>query len=469
MSGIVKPITTLRDVCAEADIIRLRSGNTLSDTLVSDIYANAEQIARKVVTQKTPDKVLWDAKLDDILTSRLFGYPIMLALLSFIFWLTIEGANIPSAIIGDALFAFQDQLTEWFQLAGAPAWLHGVLVLGIYRALAWVVSVMLPPMAIFFPLFTLLEDLGYLPRIAFNMDNMFKKCKSCGKQALTMCMGFGCNAAGVVACRIIDSPRERLIAILTNNFVPCNGRFPTLIAIATIFVGGTFAQDFSVLIVSLIITATVLLGIAVTFAVSWVLSHTILKGEPSSLVLELPPYRPPQIGAIIYRSLIDRTLFVLKRAIIMAAPAGAMTWILANVYIGDLSIISHLASWLQPFAYAIGLDGFILLAFILGLPANEIVVPILLMSYLSTGQMMEFESLDELRQILLNHGWTWLTAISSLLFCLLHWPCTTTLLSAYKESGSLKWTFLSFLIPTVLAFTVCFVVAQSARALGLAY
>ncbi len=467
MSGMVKPMTTLADVCAEANKIRLSSGNELSDTIVSDIYTNAEQIARKVVIQKTQDKSTWDTRIDDILTSRLFGYPIMLALLSGIFWLTIEGANIPSAMIADALFAFQDQLTEWFQLTGAPDWLHGVLVLGLYRALAWVVSVMLPPMAIFFPLFTLLEDLGYLPRVAFNMDNMFKKCKACGKQALTMCMGFGCNAAGVVACRIIDSPRERLIAILTNNFVPCNGRFPTLIAIATIFMGGTLATEFSSLIVSLVITATVLLGIAVTFAVSWGLSHTILKGEPSSLVLELPPYRPPQVGAIIYRSMIDRTLFVLKRAVIMAAPAGAITWILGNVYIGDMSIIGHLASWLQPLGYAIGLDGFILLAFILGLPANEIVVPILLMSYLSTGQMMEFESLDELRQILLDHGWTWLTAVSSILFCLLHWPCTTTLLSAYKESGSFKWTFLSFLIPTIIAFVVCFVVAQSARGLGL--
>lgn len=468
MSGIVKPITTLADVCAEADIIRLSSGNTLGDMIVSDIYVNAEQIARKVVTQKMQDQSTWDARLDDILTSRLFGYPIMLALLSVVFWITIEGANIPSAMIADTLFAFQDQLSEWFQMAGAPGWLHGVLVLGLFRALAWVVAVMLPPMAIFFPLFTLLEDLGYLPRVAFNMDSMFKKCKACGKQALTMCMGFGCNAAGVVACRIIDSPRERLIAILTNNFVPCNGRFPTLIAIATIFMGNALTPEFSSLTVSLVITATVLLGIAVTFAVSWSLSHSILKGEPSSLVLELPPYRPPQIGAIIYRSIIDRTLFVLKRAVIMAAPAGAITWILANVYVGEMSIIAHLASWLQLLGYAIGLDGFILLAFILGLPANEIVVPILLMSYLSSGHMLEFESLEALRTILVDNGWTWLTAVNTMLFCLLHWPCTTTLQSAYKESGSGKWTFLSFLIPTVIAFTVCFLVAQTARGLGLA-
>jgi len=468
MSGTVKPMTTIATICTEADKIRLSSDNTLGDTIVSDIYANAEQIARKVVTHKKQGQSSWDTRLDDILTSRLFGYPIMLALLGTIFWLTIEGANVPSGMIADVLFVFQDQLTEWFTLAGAPTWLHGVLVLGLYRALAWVVSVMLPPMAIFFPLFTLLEDLGYLPRVAFNMDSLFKSCRACGKQALTMCMGFGCNAAGIVSCRIIDSPRERLIAMLTNNFVPCNGRFPTLIAIATIFVGGTFASEYEAIVTSLIITAIVLLGIATTFAVSWLLSHTILKGEPSSLVLELPPYRPPQIGAIIYRSLIDRTLFVLKRAVIMAAPAGAITWILANIYIGDLSILGHLVDWLQPLGYAIGLDGFILLAFILGLPANEIVVPILLMSYLATGQMIELDSLDELRQVLLDHGWTWLTAVCSMLFCLLHWPCTTTLLSAYKESGSVKWTFLSFLIPTLIAFAVCFVIAQTARGLGLA-
>ena len=468
MSNIIKPMTTLANACTEADKLRLNPVTSLSDTIVADIYSNAEQIARKSVIHRRDDNPAWDTKLDDILTSRLFGFPIMLVLLSLIFWITIEGANVPSGMLADAFFLFQDQLTEWFILAEAPDWLHGVLVLGLYRSLAWVISVMLPPMAIFFPLFTLLEDLGYLPRVAFNMDSLFKKCKACGKQALTMCMGFGCNAAGVVSCRIIDSPRERLIAILTNNFVPCNGRFPTLIAIATIFVGGSFAAEYETLAAALTITMLVLFGIATTFAISWGLSHTVLKGEASSLVLELPPYRPPQIGAIFYRSLIDRTLFVLKRAVIMAAPAGVITWILGNVYIGDLSIISHLAAWLQPIGYAIGIDGFILLAFILGLPANEIVVPILIMSYLSTGQMMEFDSLDELRQILLNNGWTWLTAVCSMLFCLLHWPCTTVLLSVYKESGSAKWTFLSFLLPTVIAFIVCFIIAQSTRFIGLA-
>ncbi|WP_312520589.1 nucleoside recognition domain-containing protein [Anaerospora sp.] len=467
MTAIVKPISTLAQVCTQAEKIRLQSGTELGDTIITDIYANAEEIARKVVITPDNTRASWETKLDDILTSRMFGYPIMLALLGLIFWITIVGANVPSGILADALFSFQDQLTEWFQLAGAPDWLHGVLVLGMYRGLAWVVSVMLPPMAIFFPLFTLLEDLGYLPRVAFNLDHAFKKCKASGKQILTMCMGFGCNAAGVVSARIIDSPRERIIAIITNNFVPCNGRFPTLIAIATIFVAGYFSPELETPIAALTITALVFLGILITFGVSWLLSHTVLKGEASAMVLELPPYRKPQIGAVIYRSMIDRTYFVLRRAVIMAAPAGAITWILANITVGDTSILNHMASFLQPFAYAIGLDGYILLAFILGLPANEIVIPILLMSYLSTGYMIEVEELSELSQIFIAHGWTWLTAVNTLLFCLLHWPCATVLLSTYKESGSKKWTFLAFLLPTVIGFLVCFIVAQSARMLGL--
>lgn len=467
MKDNVKPLNTFAGLCAEAECIRLRHGSNLSDKIIADIYVRAEAISGKVVTSPTTDKSYWDNKLDDILTSRLWGYPIMLILLSAVFWITIEGANIPSEMLATALFGFQDQLTVWFQAAGAPDWLHGVLVLGLYRALAWVVSVMLPPMAIFFPLFTLLEDLGYLPRVAFNLDNLFKKCKACGKQILTMCMGFGCNAAGIVSCRIIDSPRERLIAILTNNFVPCNGRFPTLIAIATIFVGGTLAPQYETAIVTVFMAGMVMLGIAITFVVSWLLSQTILKGEASSMVLELPPYRKPQIGAVIYRSMLDRTFFVLRRAVLMAAPAGAITWILANLYIGDVSVLQHLSGLLQPVAHAIGLDGYILLAFILGLPANEIVVPILLMSYLSSGHMIEFEELSDLRQVLISHGWTWLTALNTMLFCLLHWPCSTALFSAYKESGKVKWMFLTFLIPTIVGFTVCFAVAQSARMLGL--
>ncbi|MEM5770065.1 MAG: nucleoside recognition domain-containing protein, partial [Bacillota bacterium] len=333
--------------------------------------------------------------------------------------------------------------------------------------LAWVVSVMLPPMAIFFPLFTLLEDLGYLPRIAFNLDNAFKKAKACGKQALTMCMGFGCNAAGIVSCRIIDSPRERLIATLTNNFVPCNGRFPTLIAVATIFMGGAVASTYETAVAAATVTGLVLLGITVTFITSWALSHTILKGEPSSMTLELPPYRKPQLGAILYRSIIDRTIFVLMRAVTVAAPAGALTWLLGNIFIDDLSIISHCANFLAPLGHAIGLDGFILMAFILGLPANEIVIPILIMAYMSSGYMLEFASLEELRNLFVANGWTWLTAVNTMLFSLLHWPCATTLISLKKETGSSKWTGVAFLLPTVIAFTVCFMIAQIAYFFGL--
>jgi ferrous iron transport protein B len=450
-----------------AEEIRQRSGERIADLIVSDLYTNAEEIAAKVVTNGM-SRPGWDRKLDDILTSRRFGYPIMIALLGIVFWLTIVGSNYPSDLLAGLFLIVQEHLTWFFGLVGSPEWLHGVLVLGLFKGLACVVAVMLPPMAIFFPLFTLLEDLGYLPRVAFNLDNAFKKCGACGKQALTMCMGFGCNAAGVVSCRIIDSPRERLIAILTNNFVPCNGRFPILIAIGTIFIAGAFSFAFPTVIAAGVVTTMVVLGIAATFGISWILSRTILQGEPSSLVLELPPYRIPQIGPVIYRSIIDRTIFVLKRAVLMAAPAGALTWILANIYVGDLSIVAHIATWLQPIGNAIGLDGFILLAFILGLPANEIVIPILLMMYLSAGQMVDFSNLEELGTVLIRNGWTWLTAVNMMLFTLLHWPCTTTLLTAYKESGSKKWTAMAFIIPTVTAFLVCFVFTQVVRFLGLA-
>lgn len=456
----------LRDLKWEAEKARLSTGDIFGDKIVSDIFTNAEQIAQKSVV-KNDKKTNWSQKVDNVLTSKIFGYPIMLIILGGILWITITGANVLSGVIADALFGFQDVLTRIFVSLGAPGWVHGVLVLGLYRAMAWVVSVMLPPMAIFFPLFTLLEDLGYLPRVSFNLDHLFKRAKACGKQSLTMCMGFGCNAAGVVSCRIIDSPRERLIAILTNNFVPCNGRFPTLIAIGTIFGAGALAQHFQAVAAAGIITGLILIGIAVTFAVSWMLSHTLLKGEASSMVLELPPYRRPKIGAVLYRSIIDRTIFVLRRAVLVAAPAGALTWIVGNISVGDMSILTHAANFLQPAAQTIGLDGYILLAFILGIPANEIVFPILIMSYMSSGYMIELDSLTELQTLLVSNGWTWLTALCTMLFALLHWPCATTLLTALKETGSKKWTLLTFLIPTGIAFLVCLVVAQSVRFLGL--
>lgn len=461
----LNPADPLHKLYQESKKLQTNLDKSISDKVVADIYAYSERLAQEVIRQEGK-KVSWQEKLDRIVISRVFGYPLMLFLLGVIFWITIVGANYPSQMLATILFAFQDVLTQLFMAMGAPDWLHGFLVLGMYRTLAWVVSVMLPPMAIFFPLFTLLEDLGYLSRVAFNLDNAFRKVKACGKQCLTMCMGFGCNAAGVVSARIIDSPRERLVAILTNNFVPCNGRFPTLIAISTIFIAGTAALTQSFVAAGAVIL-TVLLGIGITLMVSWGLSVTLLKGHPSSMILELPPYRRPKIGAVIYRSMLDRTLFVLRRAVIVAAPAGAITWVLANVHIGEMSILLHMVAFLDPLARAIGLDGFILLAFILGLPANEIVIPVLLMSYLATGQLTDFTSLAQLKNILIANGWTWLTAINTMLFALLHWPCGTTLLTIYKETGSKKWTLLGFLIPTAVAFLVCFIVAQVVFSLGL--
>ena len=333
----------------------------------------------------------------------------------------------------------------------------GILVDGIYKTLTWVVAVMLPPMAIFFPLFTLLEDLGYLPRISFNLDNYFKKACTTGKQALTMCMGFGCNAAGVVGCRIIDSPRERLIAMLTNAFVPCNGRFPFLITISSIFIGGLFIAPWNNIVATLTVVGIIILGIIITLLVSKILSKTLLKGMPSSYVLELPPYRKPQIGKVIVRSIFDRTLFVLGRAVIIAIPAGAIIWICANVQIGNLSILTHISNFLDPFASLMGIDGVILAAFILALPANEIVLPIILMCYMSTGVMVDLEDLSSIGNILIQNGWTIITAINVMLFCLLHFPCSTTLLTIKKEAGSVKWMGYAFVIPTICGIVLCMI------------
>jgi ferrous iron transport protein B len=456
--------TDFERLTQKAEAERKKLG-AVRDQVVQALYREAQQIAEKVV-KKEENKRDLDRTIDNIVTSKLLGYPLMLALLSFIFWLTISGANLPSALLADLLFGFQHRLTAFFQWVGAPAWLHGVLVLGMYRGLAWVVSVMLPPMAIFFPLFTFLEDLGYLPRVAFNLDRLFKKAGAHGKQILTMCMGFGCNAAGIIACRIIESPRERLIAILTNNFVPCNGRFPTMITMAAVFMG-VLVSGYNTFAASFLVAGVVVLGVLVTLAVSWVLSKTLLKGVPSTFTLELPPYRLPKLGPLLIRSVLDRTLFVLMRAVVVAAPAGAVTWLLANLQVGDLSILAHLAGWLQGFGHAIGLDGFIVLAFILGLPANEIVIPILIMSYLAQGMMLELDSIDALRELLVNNGWTWLTTLNMILLSLLHFPCATTLLTIRKETQSTKWTVLAALIPTGIGILVCFGVTQIVRTLGL--
>ncbi|WP_312611774.1 ferrous iron transport protein B [Oscillibacter sp.] len=435
----------------------------LKDLIVSALVKNAEDVCRDAITYEKTNYAASDRRLDKILTSKLTGYPVMLVLLALVFWLTITGANYPSQLLSNGLFWVQDRLTNFFQYIHAPDWLHGILILGVYRVLAWVVSVMLPPMAIFFPLFTLLEDAGYLPRVAYNLDKPFKRCCACGKQALCMCMGFGCNAAGIIGCRIIDSPRERLLAILTNNFVPCNGRFPTLIAILTMFFVGTAGGVFSSLLSAVLLTAVIVLGVGVTFAVTKLLSKTLLKGVPSSFTLELPPYRKPQIGKVIVRSIFDRTLFVLGRAICVAAPAGLVIWLMANISIGDASVLNHCASFLDPFARLMGLDGVILIAFILGFPANEIVIPIIIMAYMAQGSILELDSLAQMKELFVLNGWTWITAISTMLFSLLHWPCSTTLLTIKKETGSWKWTALAAAIPTSVGIVSCILFATVAH------
>lgn len=455
--------TDLEGILKQVNTLNPNGSLNVTDNVVSDIYRKAEQITQRVVRREQKQGIDWDHKLDDILTSRIWGFPSMLLLLAMIFYLTVAGANYPSELIATVLFWGQSHLTNLLSWLNAPTWVNGLFVEGVYRCMAWVVAVILPPMAIFFPCFTFLEDTGYLPRVAFNLDRFFKMAGAHGKQALTMSMGFGCNAAGIVACRIIDSPRERLIAMLTNNFVPCNGRFPTIIALASLLVLGT-RTTFGA---TSIVVGIVLFGVFITLLVSWLLSKTLLKGVPSSFTLELPPYRKPQLGRIIVRSIFDRTLFVLGRAVAVAAPAGAITWLLANIYLGDLSILSHVAKWLDPFGHLLGLDGFILMAFLLGISANEIVLPILIMSYLATGSMIELNSLEALHRLfVVEHGWTWLTAVCMMLFSLLHYPCSTTLWTIWRESASVKWTSLAALIPFGVACLVCFMVAQTARLLG---
>ena len=460
----------VRQKVQEAEKMLEKAGiprNQLRDRIVTKIVKTGERISREAVRFEKKEYAERDRKIDRILTSKLTGIPIMIGLLFGIFWITITGANFPSALLSKGLFSLERPLSDFLSWLSAPEWVRGILVDGAFRTLAWVISVMLPPMAIFFPLFTLLEDLGYLPRVAFNLDNFFRKAYAHGKQALTMCMGFGCNACGVIGCRIIDSPRERLIAILTNNFVPCNGRFPTLIAIITMFFAGAAGGMFQSVVSTLMLTGVIVLGVAMTLFISKLLSRTILKGLLSSFHLELPPYRRPQVGKVIVRSILDRTLFVLGRAAVVAAPAGLVIWALANIRAGDLSLLAHIAGFLDPFARFIGLDGFILTAFILGFPANEIVVPIIIMSYMATGTLTDLDSLSELHLLLVSHGWTWLTAVCTMLFSLMHWPCGTTCLTIRKETQSLKWTLVSFAIPTATGILVCMIVANVSRVFGL--
>lgn len=432
-----------------------KSNENFKDVIVSSIMDKAEKICKKVCTFENENYSSRDRKIDKILTSKYLGFPIMILFLGLIFWLTIVGANYPSQILFSLFEWIQEKLFLFVNWIGIPDWISNMLILGIYQTLTWVISVMLPPMAIFFPLFTILEDLGYLPRIAFNMDGFFKKCCCTGKQMITMCMGFGCNAAGCVGCRIINSPRERLIAIITNNFVPCNGRFPFLIAVATIFIAGTMNGIGATFISTLAVIFVILLGIFLTLLISKILSKTILKGMPSSFVLELPPYRKPQFGKVFIRSIFDRTLFVLGRAVSVAAPAGLVIWLFANIGFQDMSLLDIIANFLTPLANLMGLDGYILTAFILGIPANEIVLPIILMCYMGNGSLVNLEDTYQIGQILINNGWTMLTAINVMIFTCLHFPCATTLLTIKKETGSLKWTLLSFIIPTVCGVLIC--------------
>ncbi|MBI4540988.1 MAG: ferrous iron transporter B [Gemmatimonadetes bacterium] len=454
-------------VLARAEALQRSLGDRFRDDVVEGLYRESEAIVRRAVAVRAGAKSDLDRTIDRLVTSPVLGLPIMVLLLALVFWITVVAANAPSELLAAALFGMEAKGSELFAALGAPWWLTGFIWNGVFRCLAWVVSVMLPPMAIFFPLFTLLEDLGYLPRVAFNLDWLFKRAGAHGKQALTMTMGFGCNAAGVIATRVIDSPRERIIAILTNTFVPCNGRYPTLIMLATIFVAAAFPPAFASLAAAGAVVAVILLGVVFTLLVSWGLSRTVLKGEASAFTLELPPYRRPSVLRILYTSVIDRTIFVLWRAVMVAAPAGAVIWILGNVWVGERTVAHHIAALLDPLGRGVGLDGVILLAYVIAIPANEIVVPTILMVYAGAGMMFELESFEALRSLLVvEHEWTLLTAVNLMLFSLLHNPCATTILTTWKETRSARWTAVGALMPLGLAFLVTFVVASVVRLVG---
>lgn len=459
-----KKISDCRELCAALENARrslLENGigaAELKDRIVSCILLNAEEAADGSVTQTRREL----SKADRLLTSKAFGFPVMILLLLLVFWITIIGANYPSQLLSDIFSWLGERLSELFTLLHAPPWLHGIIVDGAYKVLSWVVAVMLPPMAIFFPLFTLLEDLGYLPRIAYNLDKPFCKCKACGKQALTMCMGLGCNAAGIVGCRIIDSPRERLIAMLTNVFMPCNGRFPMILTVISLFLISGVSGLKGSLLSALILTGVILLGAAATFGVSRLLSATILKGEPSSFTLELPPFRKPQIGKILIRSLLDRTIFVLGRAAAAAAPAGALIWLLANVSVSGQTLLDIVTGFLDPFGRFIGMDGAIITAFLLGLPANEIVIPIIVMAYMQHGSLAEIP-LAQMSELFSANGWTSVTAVCVIVFSLMHFPCATSLMTVKKEAGSVKWAALAFAIPTICGIVLCALIASISR------
>jgi len=459
-------------ILSTANNLRWEIGEHFHDTLMESIYANAALIAGRAVTLPAKKEAIsWEKTLDRILTSRFTGFPIMFLILGVVFWLTIEGANVPSGMIASLLLdTVHPALKSFSASIGLPFWFDGVMIDGAYLAMAWVISVMLPPMMIFFPLFTLLEDFGYLPRVSFNMDNLYRRVGAHGKQALTMAMGFGCNAAGVVATRVIDSPRERLIAIITNNFSLCNGRWPTQILIATIFIGAAAPAYIAGIVSAAAVVFIAVLGIVFSLIVSWGLSKSVLKGEASAFSLELPPYRPPRILRTLYTSLIDRTIFVLWRAIVFAIPAGVVIWLVGNVTIGGESIANFFINWINPFAFIIGLNGVIFLAYIIAIPANEIVIPSILMLTVAnlglagvgagSGVMFELDSVVDTANILQAGGWTLLTGINLMIFSLLHNPCSTTIYTIYKETKSVKWTMVSTFLPIAMGLVVTFFVTQ---------
>ncbi|HEY5574770.1 MAG TPA: nucleoside recognition domain-containing protein [Anaerolineales bacterium] len=466
-----QPITP-QSILSSAETLRWEIGKDFHQDLMEAIYTDAALIAdRAVALPGEKPRFDLDSTIDRLVTSRLWGFPLMLLLFTLVFWITISGANIPSGWLSAILLdRFHPILKALAAGIGLPWWLSGVLIDGMYLATAWVVSVMLPPMAIFFPLFTLLEDFGYLPRLAFNLDHVFKKAGAHGKQALSMMMGFGCNAAGVVSTRIIDSPRERLIAIVTNNFALCNGRWPTQILIASLFIGALVPTHLAGLISALSVVGVALLGVLFTFLVSWGLSRSVLRGQVSTFSLELPPYRPPRILQTIYTSIIDRTIYVLWRAIVFAMPAGAVIWLVANLSVSGASLAGHLVNFLDPLGLFIGLNGVILVAYIIAIPANEIVVPtVLMLTVLVTGVsglgqgagvMFEMEAGAGMLALLHAGGWTLLTAVNLMLFSLLHNPCSTTIYTIYKETGSLKWTAISTLLPLAMGLTLTFLIAH---------
>lgn len=437
----------LRGIGLDSEAINAEAVHTISE------YAAA--ICRRAI-KRTGKESPASSRADRILCGRLTGFAAMAMLLAVIFWITIVGANYPSEALSSLFGKFEGVLHRALTAVGAAEWLIGMLIFGIYRTLAWIVAVMLPPMAIFFPLFTLLEDIGYLPRIAYNLDRCFAACGSCGKQSLTMCMGLGCNAAGVVGARIIDSEKEHLIAILTNAFMPCNGRFPALVTVITVFFSaGTGLPS---VVCALILAAVILLGVIFTLIASRLLSSTILHGKPSSFILEMPPYRKPNIPRVIVRSMLDRTVFVLGRAVMIAIPAGLLIWLLANITLGGVTLLSHICLFLEPLAALCGMDGVILAAFLLGLPANEIVLPIILMAYTSGSELTEAGAITEVGAILTANGWSIKTALCFLIFSMAHFPCSTTLISVKKETGSMRWMLIAAALPTLFGAFTCMLV-----------